>query len=122
MKSVIIALFFLFFGVCSAQEGTATSQSELYALDGPETYELDSQVFTFIPEPKSINIRKLENKKELDFGRLRRTTNDGLYIMTSIHYDEVSFGRFDSVGNFKTVRYDPEADIVLEEYYKRTKK
>lgn len=121
MKTIVIAAFFLLFGICSAQE-SQTEKIEVYVLNASETYELDNQVFIFNPELNVIRIKKVENKKEIEFGKLQKTTEDGLYIMTSIHDEDVSFGRFDSIGNFKTNRYVPETDTLLKEYYKRTQK
>ncbi|WP_029036194.1 hypothetical protein [Salinimicrobium xinjiangense] len=122
MKSIVIAAFFLLFGISNAQQATADPKAELYVLTGPETYELSEDIYTFTPELNNIKIKKLDNKEEVDFGTLRKTTDDGLFIMTSIASDEVSFGRFDSLGNFKTLRYDPTTDKVLEEHFKRQNK
>lgn len=121
MRTVLVAVFILFFGFSHAQQNAANSKTALYALNGPETYELNEQMFTFTPELNRIRIKKFENRDEVDFGQLRKTTDDGLYIMTSTLTEEVSFGRFDSLGNFRTLRYDPKADKVVEENYKRKK-
>lgn len=126
MKSVI---FFLSFLLCTAgfsqETGIETSEDSLnqkglpyFKLREPAGYTLEKQEFTFSPELNRIHITKLQDEKEVDFGDLRRTTDDGLYIMTSTINDEVSFGRFDSIGNFRTLRYDEEKDSVIEEHYR----
>lgn len=124
MKKIFIAAVFLVCSLGQAQEAPATetsSKTELYEMERPETYSLNNQVFTFTPEGTSIKIKKLENKKEVDYGQLRKTTDDGLYIMTSNLSEDVSFGRFDTAGNFKTMRYDRKQDTVLEEVFQKRK-
>lgn len=88
-----------------------------FKLREPAGYILDKQEFTFSPEAGRIHIKQLQDEEEVDFGDLRRTTDDGLYIMTSTINNEVSFGRFDSIGNFRTLRYDKEKDSVIEEKF-----
>lgn len=88
-----------------------------FKLREPAGYVLEKQEFTFTPELNRIHIQKLQNEEEVDFGDLRRTTDDGLYIMTSTINEDVSFGRFDSIGNFRTLRYDRKQDTVIEEIY-----
>ena len=88
-----------------------------FKLIEPAKYKLHDQKFTFTPEAGRIHIRATQNSEEIDYGDLRRTTDDGLYIMTSSINDNVSFGRFDSLGNFRTLRYDKVKDSVIEDRY-----
>ncbi|MDX1601860.1 MAG: hypothetical protein R3209_02220 [Salinimicrobium sediminis] len=120
MKIVVtLALLFVFaFG--KAQDTTTRvhhAGAELYELKKPAVYQLKDTDFTFRPENDVIRIKKLKNDEEMEFAQLRRTTDDGLYIMTSTLNDEVSFGRFDSLGNFRTLRYDITRDSVLEDLF-----
>ncbi|NJW53254.1 hypothetical protein [Salinimicrobium oceani] len=124
MRRIFIAVFFLVFTMSQAQETPAkeaVAKTENYRLTKQESYNFNDQTFSFSPELNSIRVKKLVNNEEIDFGLLRRTTDDGLYIMTSTHTEDVSFGRFDSLGNFKTMRYDSRTDAVMEELYERKK-
>lgn len=124
MKKILLVASLLIFGTGQAQEKPASeiiSKTEESHLDKQATFSLNGQVYSFTPEVNTIRIKKLENKEELDFGQLRKTTDDGLYIMTSTMSEDVSFGRFDSLGNFRTMRYDQKTDSVLEEYYEKEK-
>lgn len=126
MKSLILVLSFLFFTTGSSQEISnerredSVNQQGLpyFKLREPAGYTLEKQEFTFTPELNRIHITRLLDEEEVDFGDLRRTTDDGLYIMTTTINDEVSFGRFDSIGNFRTLRYDKERDSIVEENYR----
>lgn len=81
-------------------------------------YLLDEKEFTFTPNELGFRITTLENGKQIHYGNLRRTTDDGFYIMTSTLNDNgAAFGRFDEVGNFRALRYDLEADTVVEENF-----
>lgn len=134
MKSIIrpflFVLSFMIFGTAISQEVNqpqdtdSLNQNDLpyFKLREPAGYTLDKQEFTFSPESNRIHIRKLDGEKEVDFGDLRRTTDDGLFIMTSAINKDVSFGRFDSIGNFRTLRYDRKNDTVIEERYMLTPK
>lgn len=125
MKLIIFLLSVLFFTSGFAQVTEVKSETDSlnqkglphFKLREPAGYILDKQEFTFSPEAGRIHIRKLQDEKEVDFGDLRRTTDDGLYIMTSTINEDVSFGRFDSLGNFRTLRYDKKTDSVIEEKY-----
>ena len=125
MKSLVLILSLLFFTSGLSQVTPADEIKDslnpqglpYFKLRKPAGYTLDKQEFTFSPEQGRIHIKRLQDEKEIDFGNLRRTTDDGLYIMTSTLNEEVSFGRFDSVGNFRTLRYDKEKDSVIEEKY-----
>lgn len=125
MKSLVLILSILCFTSGFSQVTPADEIKDslnpqnlpYFKLREPVGYTLDKQEFTFSPEMGRIHIKKLQDDKEVDFGDLRRTTDDGLYIMTSTLNEEVSFGRFDSIGNFKTLRYDEEKDSVIEEKY-----
>lgn len=126
MKSILFFLSFLFFTTGFSQEiGKETKEDSLnqqglpyFKLREPAGYLLEKQEFTFTPELNRIYITRLQDEEEVDFGDLRRTTDDGLYIMTTTINDEVSFGRFDSIGNFRTLRYDKERDSIIEENYR----
>lgn len=126
MKPILFLLSFLFFtsGFSQVTDNNTAKDSltqkglPYFKLREPAGYLLDKQEFTFTPELDRIHIKKLQDEKEVDFGNLRRTTDDGLYIMTSTINEEVSFGRFDSLGNFRTLRYDEEKDSVIEEHYR----
>jgi hypothetical protein len=120
MKNIVFAAVLLFFSLCPAQESATDPKAEVFVLNGSATYELHSELYTFVPDANGIKITKVEHKEDLDFGQLRKATDDGLYVMTFIETDELAFGRFDSIGNFKTLRYDPLIDTVLEKYFKRT--
>ena len=120
MKTLVLLAFSFIFSLGQAQDTPAQAEkirTDLYELKQPVIYHLKDQDFNFVPDVNSIRIKKVENEQELDFGLLRRTTDDGLYIMTSNLSDEVSFGRFDSVGNFRTLRYDSVKDSVLEDLF-----
>lgn len=125
MKSLITLIFLLIFtsGFAQINEVEEIKDSlnreglPYFKLREPAGYILDKQEFTFSPEADRIHIKKLQDEEEVDFGDLRRTTDDGLYTMTSTINNEVSFGRFDSIGNFRTLRYDKEKDSVIEEKY-----
>lgn len=125
MKSLITLIFLLIFTSGIAQINEPKNEIDslnrkglpYFKLREPAGYILDKQEFTFSPEAGRIHIKKLQDEEEVDFGDLRRTTDDGLYIMTSTINNEVSFGRFDSIGNFRTLRYDKEKDSVIEEKF-----
>ena len=120
MKTLVLLALILVFSFGQAQDTAVQkdrTRTDLYELKQPAIYQLKNQDFTFVPDVNSIRIKRVENEQEVDFGLLRRTTDDGLYIMTSGLNDEVSFGRFDSLGNFRTLRYDSVKDSVLEDLF-----
>ena len=120
MKTLVLFAFIFVFSLGQAQDTTSLAdktKTDLYELKKPAAYQLKNADFTFVPDATGIRIKKVENKQELDYGLLRRTTDDGLYIMTSNLSEEVSFGRFDSLGNFRTLRYDSKKDSVLEDLF-----
>ena len=120
MKTLVTLAFLFVFTFGQAQDTAIRAEknrTELYELKKPAVYKLKDQDFTFTPDATGIRIKKVENQNEVEFGQLRRTTDDGLYIMTSTLSDEVSFGRFDSLGNFRTLRYDSIKDSVLEDLF-----
>ena len=89
-----------------------------FELREPAGYLLDKQEFTFTPEvEETILIKQIQDEQYVDYGKLRRTTPDGYYIMTTTIDDDVSFGRFDSMGNFRALRYDRERDSVIVDYF-----
>lgn len=124
MKTLIL-MFCLLFGISgfSQKKENAGNASEnqnkqpYFKLSEPASYKLHDRQFTFTPEKGRIHIRTAQNFEDIDYGDLRRTTDDGLYIMTSTVDDNVSFGRFDSLGNFRSLRYDRVKDSVIEERY-----
>lgn len=124
MRSLVLlfCLFFCFSGFSQKTENrekTSEKQNDqpYFKLVEPAKYKLHDQQFTFTPEAGRIHIITTHNSEDIDYGDLRRTTDDGLYIMTSSINDNVSFGRFDSLGNFRTLRYDKVKDSVIEERY-----
>jgi hypothetical protein len=127
MRHVAVVLmmfvFSLGFGQISENDKMNDSLNDhgmpYFKLLDPVGYLLDKQEFTFTPGKEVIFIKRLQDEQEVDYGKLRRTTPDGLYIMTTTINEEVSFGRFDSIGNFRTLRYNEETDSVMEELYRR---
>lgn len=125
IKPLLLVCSLLIFGTGFCQvEQQAEGQDSLrkdnapyFKLREPTGYTFGKQEFTFSPESDRIHIKKREDKNEVDYADLRRTTDDGLYIMTSSKNEDVSFGRFDSIGNFRTLRYDSKNDTVIEERY-----
>lgn len=118
----LISMLFCFSGFSQVQnpaEDDTLKQKKIdyFQLHEPAKYKLNKQEFTFTPEMNRIHIKTIQDEAEVDFGDLRRTTDDGLYIMTSSINDDVSFGRFDSIGNFRTLRYDRKKDSVIEDWY-----
>ena len=73
--------------------------------------------YKFIPNELGYHIMRIDNGREVDYGTLMLTTDDGYYAMTSNLNDHVSYGRFDDAGNFKGLRYDEASDTVLEENF-----
>lgn len=129
MKALIVisVLFVFSLGTAQTPETNKVNDSlndhgmPYFKLLEPAGYVLDKQEFTFTPEKEVIHIKRLQDEQEVDFGKLRRTTPDGLYIMTSTINEDVSFGRFDSIGNFKSLRYNRQTDSVMEELYQLRK-
>lgn len=129
MKHLLIISFLFVFSLSFGQTLETGEVSDslndrgmpYFKLLEPAGYVLDKQEFTFTPEKEVIHIKRLQDEQEVDYGKLRRTTPDGLYIMTSTINEDVSFGRFDSIGNFRTLRYDPKTDTVMEELYQMRK-
>lgn len=125
LMRTILTIFILFISFSAFSQEKEISKSDSlkesqhfnYDLGEPTQYKLNEQQFTFTPEMNLIHIKTSKDSGEIDYADLRRTTDDGLYIMTSTTSDQVSFGRFDSIGNFRTLRYDTEKDSVVEEWY-----
>lgn len=90
-----------------------------YDIQDPSDYTFNNQNFRFTPNDRGdLTVSQLENGTETEIGNLRRTTANGYYIMTSTtDPNDVSFGRFDEQGNFRTYRYDRTTDSVMEEDY-----
>ena len=129
MKRLLIISFLFVFSLSFGQTPDTTEANDslndrgmpYFKLLEPAGYVLDKQEFTFTPEKEVIHIKRLMDEKEVDYGKLRRTTPDGLYIMTTTINEDVSFGRFDSIGNFRTLRYNQKNDSVMEELYQMRK-
>ena len=129
MKRILIILLMSVFSIGYAQTPKDNKVNDslnefgmpYFKLLEPAGYVLDKLEFTFTPEKEVIHIKKMQDEKEVDYGKLRRTTPDGLYIMTSTINEDVSFGRFDSIGNFKSLRYNRKTDSVMEELYQMRK-
>ena len=124
---VLFSLLFLMLTISGfSQDTTATAntnqetQTTMFtppANAEPVAYTLDDLEFLFIPEEMGYRIARIENGREVDYGHLRQTTDDGYFVMTSILNDHVSYGRFDDAGNFKALRLDEETDKVIEEHF-----
>lgn len=118
-------LSLLIFSAGYAQDTTQTREDERevhkeqpeFELRDTTQFILEDQELTFTPNELGFSIMKSENGEEIEYGNLRRTTEDGLYILTSTEEDEASFGRFDETGNFRALRYDIETDSVVEENF-----
>lgn len=129
MKKLILAMCFLFAGFAFAQEAeqmeietSEMANSEItqvaYNLLEPTGYILNNQKFNFVPDVHGINVLKIENGEEIEYGTLRKSSEDGLYILTcTADTDDVSFGRFDEDGNFHCNRFDMETETIVEENY-----
>ncbi|UJH91798.1 hypothetical protein LZ575_03790 [Antarcticibacterium sp. 1MA-6-2] len=132
MRKTLILLCILFSGFTFGQNNERTSKdkdnssqnSEIgyerpsyYNIQESSDYTFNDEKFRFTPDEKGINIFRIENNKEIPIGKLRRTTSDGFYIMTTTADPDISFGRFDQQGNFRTYKYDRAADRVTEEDY-----
>ncbi len=129
MKNLIYLFCLLFLGVSYAQDTTSTrsnqshskdlqqSHSGDYDLKEQTSYIFDNQEFYFTPDDRGIIISQIMDGNETPFGTLRRTTDDGFYILTSDVNSDVSFGRFDKEGNFMSYRYDSDLDKVIEQDY-----
>lgn len=128
MKNIIFIISFLFIAVGYGQERNNNNQNEnrndrkdrpnIYEIVDTTSYTLDQQRYIFTPTENGVNISRVDEEEgQIDLGDLRRTTTDGLYIMTSTPENQSSFGRFDREGNFRSYRYDPESDSVIEENF-----
>ncbi|MCM4160308.1 hypothetical protein FHG64_18995 [Antarcticibacterium flavum] len=131
MKKLVYLLTFLFVGTIYAQVTDQPTQSNrdnmdmrtdratYYDIQEPSDYTFNNQNFRFTPNDRGdLTVSQIENGTETEIGNLRRTTANGYYIMTSTSDpNDVSFGRFDEQGNFRTYRYDSTTDSVLEEDY-----
>lgn len=80
-------------------------------------FSFNNEEFHFTPGEHQIHITRNQNGKEIPFGTLTQTTDDGFFIMTSPISEDVSYGRFDKDGNFRTFRYDSQKDEFIEEVY-----
>src|SRR5690606_29083151 len=83
----------------------------------PVAYMLDDLEFLFIPEGIGYRIARIQDGREVDYGSLHQTTDDGYFVLTSRQDDHVSYGRFDQQGNFKALRYDEASEHVVEELF-----
>ena len=133
MKNAIIALSFFLIGNLYAQDTIQEieeteipsevniSPTNSFKLKEPTAYSYNNEVLHFTPHGPEIHITRNENETESPFATLRIITEDGFYIMTSSNSDDVSYGRFDSQGNFTTMRYDSDKDEFIEEIYTMSK-
>lgn len=134
MKRLVFLLSFMLVGLTYAQDtnqNRTTQQTNrdnpnmgmdratYYDIQEPSDYTFNNQNFRFTPNDRGdLTVSQVENDTETEIGNLRRTTANGYYIMTSsTDPNDVSFGRFDDQGNFRTYRYDSTTDSVLEEDY-----
>jgi hypothetical protein len=127
MKNIIFILSFLLISTGYAQDRNNKQKDTLNPRNEPNFYEvmdttsytLDQQRYIFTPTENGVNVKRIDEEEgQIDLGDLRRTTTDGFYIMTSTPENQSSFGRFDSEGNFRSYRYDPKSDSVIEENFK----
>ena len=126
MRNIIFILSFLFVCTGFAQDRNSKQKDTLKPRNKPNYYEvmdttsytLDQQRYIFTPTENGVNVKRIDEEEgQIDLGDLRRTTTDGFYIMTSTPENQSSFGRFDKEGNFRSYRYDPESDTVIEENF-----
>lgn len=133
MKNAIIALSFLLIGNLYAQDTiqevgkeditseVKSSNTSSFNLKEPTVYVYNNEELNFIPSEMEILITKNINGTDSPYATLRLTTDDGFYVLTSPENDDVSYGRFDTEGNFRAMRYDIDADEFIEEIYMRGK-
>lgn len=139
MKLITYLIAFLFFAVGFSQEADNNRKKErsnkntertmrnqerdiyrgsLYELRDEEKFTSNDQFYTFTRDDRGMNVtRKMQNGQEENFGRLRSTTTEGFYILRSTKDNTVSFGQFDHNGNFRTYRYDPATDTIVEQAF-----
>lgn len=100
-------------------ERTRQNQQPVYQVRDREEFTSNREKYTFTRDGNNgMNIsRRNQSGQEENFGRLKRTTTDGFYIMTSTPGQDVSFGQFDPSGNFRTYRYDAANDTVVEQEF-----
>lgn len=103
-------------GITGENDEMAMNSME-HEIPEPTWFLYEEQEYIFTPDELGYKIQRLENGNEIDFGTLRKTSNDGFYIMTSMENDESSFGRFNEEGDFRALRYDIENDTVKEENF-----
>ena len=133
MKNAIVALSIFLIGNLYAQdtlkevEGkeisteVKSSNTSSFDLKEPTIYRYNNEDLHFIPGEMEILITKLVNNTDSPYATLRLTTDDGFYIMTSPESEDVSYGRFDMEGNFRSMRYDSDEDEFIEEIYMKGK-
>lgn len=136
MKTIMLILGFLLAGIGYAQDTTQSrneNQREVretprnrniennrpryFEIRDTTTYTSNNREYTFTPDKKGIRITRKNRDGEIDFANLRRTTADGYYMMVTTPEKETFFGRFDRQGNFRSYRYDPGSDTVIEENF-----
>lgn len=130
MKRMIYLMSLLIAGVSFAQQTQSNNdqnreennmQNErpsYYDVRDTAEYTSENQRYIFTRDNGDIQVhRSLPDGQEEDFGRMRRTTLDGFYVITSTATDEVSFGSFDEEGNLQTYRYDPETDTIVPQEF-----
>lgn len=133
MRKLIYLASFLFIGITYAQvtpqptqTPTTNRTNTTMGTDRPTSYDIqetsnytfNNQSYRFTPDEQGINISRMDNDVETPIGNLRRTTADGYYIMTSAtDSDDISFGRFNEDGNFRSYRYDRDTDSIIEDEY-----
>lgn len=126
MKTLTLMLFLVCFVPAIAQETTPTTSSQDNTervltkgsdIEGSVMYALNTEEFIFTPEATGYKISKIENGKEIEYGTLLMTTDDGYFVLTSNINDHVCYGRFDDSGNFRALRYDEKSDAVIEENF-----
>ena len=129
MKNIIVALSILWIGNLYGQDTIQEIDKEnitfevrsfntsSFILKEPTIYIYNNEELKFTPGEMEVLITKNISGKDSPFATLRLTTDDGFYIMTSPESEDVSYGRFDTEGNFRATRFDIDTDHFIEEIY-----
>ncbi|QED37078.1 hypothetical protein FK178_04850 [Antarcticibacterium arcticum] len=129
MKNLLYALGFILAGslygqdtlISKVEQNTTLETNQVatdqFILREATLFTFNNEELHFTPGENEILITRNQNGKETPYATLRQTTDDGFFIMTSPISDDVSYGRFDKDGNFRTFRYNSEQDEFIEEVY-----
>ena len=135
MKNLIYLLCILFSGIGFAQQNQNrenqrsnknTVQENKQMQDRPTWYEIRDTAKYVSNKEKYILIREggdikvFEEKpdgKQYEYGRLKRVTSQGFFVLTSPTSDEVAFGSFNEQGNLNIIRYDKARDSLVPQEF-----